>query len=160
MGALAERIPLQDRAQTLSLPIPTALLIRGATSLASEVASRVGQAIGFDDVLQGGAASGANITALTDQLVQAVNIQLSNSGIAVNQPLRLSVNVDGALRVEGEHPRAAEIEAILAFDESLARQARSLVAAGGPREILVGPATPIGLTPTGDQANILERFQQ
>jgi hypothetical protein len=161
VGALAQRVPIQDRAQALSLPIPTVALIRGATSIASQVAHRVGQAIGFDDVLRGGNSEpGVNVTALTDQLVQTVGAKLSESGIAVNRPLRLSVQGDGTLRVEGDHPRAAEIEALLASDESLAQQVRGLTAAGGPREILVAPATPIGLTPTRLEANILERHQQ
>ena len=157
MGAVAQGIPIQDRAQALSLPIPTAALIRGATILAGEVAQRVGQAIGFDEVLRSGAGE-VNVTALTDQLVQAVGAKLAESGIAVNRPLRLSVQRDGTLRVEGDHPRAAEIEARLAFDDSLVRQTRELAAAGGPGEILLGPPPPIGLTPTRLEANILKEL--
>lgn len=138
----------------MNLPIPTAALIRGATLLAGEVAQRVGQAIGFDEVLSG--AEPANLTALTDQLVQSAGAKLAEAGIAVNQPLRLSVREDGGLRVEGDHPRAAEIEAILAMDDSLARQARDLAAAGGPQEVLLSPPGPIGLTTTGHEANILK----
>jgi hypothetical protein len=144
----------------LSLPIPTAALIRGATSFASDVASRVGQAIGFDDVLRGvNVDHGKNAQALADQLVQAVGTRLSDSGIDVNQPLRLSVMANGSLRVEGNHARAAEIEALLASDQALATAARKMLQAGGPSEIKIEQRSPSGLTPTGVEANILERHQ-
>lgn len=143
----------------MSLPIPTAALIRGATSFASDVANRVGQAIGFDDVLRGvNVDQGKDVAAMTDSLVEAVETRLSQSGIVVNQPLRLSVMSNGTLRVEGNHARAAQIEALLASDETLSKTARNLIRAGGPSEIVIGQQSPSGLTPTGVEANIREMF--
>ena len=75
MGKVAERVSVQNRAQTLSLPIPSTTLILGAAKLAQNVAHRVGQTIGFDEVLHGAGAvkdeGGVDIAASTEQLIES-----------------------------------------------------------------------------------------
>ncbi len=142
----------------MSLPIPNAALIRGATRLAGDVASRVSQAIGFDEVLRGGSADPVEAgdfagdqtseTTLTDQLVKAVRSLLHESGIATNQSLRLSVTEDGGMLVEENHPRAAEIEALLSQDRGLVETARRLYRSSGGQSA-------IGLTIPSGPGNIM-----
>ncbi len=145
----------------MSLPIPSTTLILGAAKFAQSVASRVGQAIGFEDVLHGVDAvdedSASNVAALSDELVDAIRARLLQSGLiqtdgGLNQTLQLGVKQDGALRVEGDHPRAAEIEALLASNQQIVDTASKLAQSGGPSEIS------IDLTRPSVQANILELF--
>ena len=51
MGKVAQGVQLQDRAQALSLPIHTLALVNGAARIATKLAARVGDAVGFDEVL-------------------------------------------------------------------------------------------------------------
>ena len=149
MGKVAQGIRIQDRASTLSLPIATTALIRGATRIADDVASRVGQAIGFDDVLRGadgGLGDGHDVASLTDQLVKAIRTRLNQSGVAANHPLQLSVTEGGGLRVEGSHPQAAEIEAMLRSDPQLIETASKLFQASGGSENTIGLTIPSVLT--------------
>lgn len=154
MGKMASRIPVQNRAQALSLPIPSTTLILGAAKLAHGVASRVGQAIGFEDVLHGGVDSVGSVAGLTDQLADSIREHLNRSGLrpmvggGPNQALQLSVKPDGTLIVEGDHPRAAEIEALLASSPSIVETATRLAQQGGPTQIT------IDLTSLSVQANI------
>ena len=141
----------------MSLSIPSATLILGAARLAQGVASRVGQAIGFEDVLHGADApqqtESGEPSALSTQLVEAIRSRLFQSGLismdgGPNQSLQLGVNQDGTLRVSGDHPRAAEIEALLASSPSIVETAGKLAQSGEVSEIT------IDLTSPSVQANI------
>ena len=157
MGKVAEGIPVYNRAQALSLSIPSATLSLGAARLAQDVAGRVGQAIGFDEVLHGNAPvqedGAASVAGLSEDLVDSIRSRLLQSGLiqlggGPNQSLQLRVQQDGALRVAGDHPRAAEIEALLASSPQIVERAGRLAQSGGPTEIA------IDLTSPSVQANI------
>ncbi len=152
----------------MSLPIPSTTLILGAAKFAQGVASRVGQAIGFDDVLHGVDAVnedgvGGDAAALSNELVDSVRTRLMQSGLiqtggGPNQALQLSVKQDGTLRVEGDHPRAAEIEALLASNKQIADIASKLAQSGGPIEISIDLTSPSGQANIPVQANIRDLF--
>lgn len=150
----------------MSLPIPPTTLILGAAKLAQGVASRVGQAIGFDDVLHGTDSVDDSIItndALTDQLVDSIRARLVQSGLIdsggePNQTLQLSVQQDGALRVEGGHPRAAEIEALLGSSPQIVGAASKLARSGGPTEIAIDLTSPKLQANIPVQANLRDLF--
>lgn len=146
----------------MSLPIPTTTLILGATKLAHGVANRVGQVIGFDEVLRGADSAQASgvtkdVGTMTNELSHSIRSQLRQSGVHLsgdgpNQSLRISVEPGGDLTVRGDHSRAAEIEALLGANPQITHQARQLAMAGGPSEIS------IDLTSNTKQANMMELF--
>ncbi len=149
----------------MSLPIPPTTLILGAAKLAQGVASRVGQAIGFDDVLHGTHAVDDGITndALMGQLVDSIRTRLVQSGLMdaggePNQTLQLSVQQDGGLRVLGAHPRAAEIEALLGSTPQIVSTARKLARSGGPAEIAIDLTSPNPQANIPVQANLRDLF--
>ena len=113
----------------------TTSLIGGATRIAGNLASRVGEVIGFDEVLRADPnAADGGAEQLRGELIQAIRQRLSRMGIDANQPLRLSVTQHGKLRVTEQHRRAAEIEAVLNADPQLISQAKELHrASGSPR---------------------------
>ena len=144
MGIVAQRIWLQNRAQTLSLPISTAAAVVGAVKLAQGIAQGVSQAIGFHDVLSETSAGDASDS--LEQLTQSIQQRLSDSGIQVNQELPIRITEDGQLRVDGDHPRAAEIEAVLNSDRQITESAKRLTA----------PGSVSGLTIPIDKGNIMD----
>ncbi|MEE2935081.1 MAG: hypothetical protein VYA84_03690 [Planctomycetota bacterium] len=119
----------------MRLPISSTLVVQGATHRAGEVARRVGQAVGFADVLAGGASPpleeidlhGSTSTSQGDlraELVESIDRILRESGINLDQSLQVSIDTDGALRVVSDHERAAEIEAKLESDSGIRRLAQ------------------------------------
>ena len=129
----------------MTLPIPTTLVVQGASQLAGEVARRVGQAVGFADVLAGAERLAVEETRIADsnsfvdakspsqeqlrrELVEAIDRMLQKSGLTLEQPLQLSVAPDGAVRVVSDHERAAEIEARLGSDAEVSQLAQQLAA--------------------------------
>ncbi len=133
----------------MSLPIPPTLvvqgashLVQGASHLAGEVARRVGQAVGFADVLAGTESptgdefdlTGATSPSRRDlraELVESIDRILRESGVNLDQPLQLSVDPDGALRVVSDHERAAEIEAKLEGDPDIRQLAQQWASTEG-----------------------------
>ena len=117
-------------------------MLRTATQLAGGVASRVGHAIGFDEILNrsppadpGDAATASESTASEspasestgrerEKLAATIRLELARHSIDVHQTLDLRVQEDGSLRVDSHHSRAAEIENLLNGSEQV------LVAAG------------------------------
>ncbi|MGB0598857.1 MAG: hypothetical protein ACPGLY_19395 [Rubripirellula sp.] len=119
----------------MSLPIPSTLVVQGASHLAGEVARRVGQAVGFADVLAGAASSpveeidlhGPTSPSQGDlraELVESIDRILRESGMNLDQPLQLNIDTDGRLRVVSDDDRAAAIEAKLEGDPSIRRLAQ------------------------------------
>jgi hypothetical protein len=131
----------------LSLPISTIGAVAGAAKIAQGIASGisrgVSEAIGFHDVLSGGEQPSPAVRATG--LVEAIEDRLSRAGIDVNQELPIRVTDDGKIRVEADHPRAAEIELLLNSDPQIGNLAGHLS----------GTAEANGLTIRGDQGNIL-----
>lgn len=168
MGKMAERVWLQDRAQALSLPISASAILRsaslvsGAARLAGDVAGRVGEAMGFDDVLRGAqeATTPADPDQLKADLVASVRrvvdrLGIGPLGIDAGRSLQLSLGEGGRLRVDGDSARAAEIEAALNADPDVATAASQLdrvLAEGGPERRLTIPSI---LTSQGGPTNIL-----
>ena len=155
---MAERVRVSNRAQALSFSLAHVALVRGAAQLATGVAGRVSQAIGFDDILHGTDAETAggqatpvvaSASELKGQLTDGIRLELAKRSINLNQPLELRVHQDGSLRVEGDHPRAAEIEALLNSDGDAVRLAGELAKATGSNQIS------IDLTSSGGPGNII-----
>lgn len=110
-------------------------MIHGATRIATHVASRVGKAIGFDEILSGGDAGQIDSAAsndepqevdvsfgapaLRDRLTEQIRSLLKDAGIQLNQELQLSVDQQKNFRVETQHSHAAEIESVLNGDSML-----------------------------------------
>ena len=120
----------------MSLPISQAALIQGAATLASNVAGRVGQAIGFDQVLRGGDANPSNPStmastkqdaeSLREKITEDIRRRLKAAGIPTNQELRFRISNRGDIHVDESQPRAAEIESVLNADGNLVADSRSL----------------------------------
>ena len=146
MGKLVERIWIQNRAQTLTPPISTIGAVVGAAKIAQGIASGisrgVSEAIGFHDVLSGG--DQPSSVERASGLVAAIEDRLSKAGIDVNQELPIGVTDDGKIRVEADHPRAAEIELLLNSDQQIGELSRQLA----------GTAEASGLTIQTNQGNI------
>ena len=87
----------------MNLPIPSTTLISSTLiGGAARLAGRVGQAIGFDDVLRSDPGAGAEkLDQITAELVDAIEQQLGSLDVDVNPPLRVSVTEDGRLRIDG-----------------------------------------------------------
>jgi hypothetical protein len=131
----------------LSFPI-TPATIAGAAGAATQLARGISQSLNFDQVLRGGEAaaeanvdggdpSGPSPSSLLAETVEQVRRLLGQAGIESNPPVQLRVGNDGQLLVSGDHPRAAEIESVLAANERLGRFAGELQAAGGPQQFTV-----------------------
>ncbi|MGI9471577.1 MAG: hypothetical protein ACR2NZ_08615 [Rubripirellula sp.] len=127
----------------MSLPISHAVLIQGATRLASNVAGRVGQAIGFDEILRGESASGTKPSATPDagtlheKITTQVQRILEAAGIVMNQPMSLRVGKEGDIHVAGDHPRAAEMESLLNADGGLVADWKSLSRLNGSEDFSI-----------------------
>lgn len=130
----------------MSLSLANVALIRSAAQIATGVAGRVGQAIGFDEVLhrQPTEKSGSDEvksptseTELRQGLTDAVRQELAKRGVELNQTLELRVDSGGSLQVESNHPQAAEIEAILHSDPTIRQLASELSAIAGTASISI-----------------------
>ena len=165
MGVLAERIRIPNRAQALSFSLAHVALIRTAAQLATGVARGVGEAVGFDEILHRTTAetpvdgvdgppqglsdgNGLSIADLTRKLTETIRSELSKHAIGLNQPLALRVRQDRKLNVEGDHPRAAAIEAILNSLPEVLELAGKVVGNAGVIEI------PSDLTSKGEPENM------
>ena len=135
-----------------NLPFGSVAAIRGAAHLAQGAAHQLGQAFGFDEVLRSGgdvAGPAKSAQTLLAELTESIRRRLADVvGMPANPAVQLSVHADGELTVDGNHPRAAQIEAVLSEDPKLRQTARQLRQAGGPGEVLVD------LTSGGGQENI------
>lgn len=155
----------------MSLPIPQAVLIQGATRLATNVASRVSQAMGFEEILRGGdtdtkdtaaqvdstaekpllppgSESDAVAPSLIQQITGRIRQLLHAAGIDPNPVGDLRVEKGGLIRTSGEHPRSAEIERLLNADPGLVAQTELL------SRLNRGETTSIGLTNSHELENI------
>ena len=158
MGDLAERIRVPNRAQTLNFSLASVALVRSATQLATGVAGKMSQAIGFDEILQrtpteavGEEIPSAKASAadLKKRLTDSIRSELAKRSIHLNQRLELRVHPDGSLRVDGNPPRGAEIEALLNSGSEAGRLAQELVRASGSNQIS------IDLTSSGAPENMV-----
>ncbi len=121
----------------MNLPISAAAAVIGAAKLAQGIAQGVSGAIGFHDVLS--QPSEAETGEALQQLTEAIGQRLSGAGIEVNQELPIGVTDDGQLRVDSNHPRAAEIESLLNSDDQITAAARR-IALSGSVSVLTIPA--------------------
>ena len=142
----------------MSFSLAQVALIRTAAQLATGVADRVSEAIGFDEILHqqsseaGGGAESSGAPSLADrvrELADAIRSKLAKHAIEVNRGLRVIVQQDGRLGVGGDHPRVAEIESLLRQDSSIDRLAAALAGEAGQPEIA------IDLTLAGEPENMV-----
>lgn len=155
----------------MSLPIPQAVLIQGATRLATNVASRVSQAMGFDEILRGGDGETKELSSKVDatsengrlsnrsesdvvapslvqQITDRIRRLLHAARIDPNSVGEFRVEKGGLIRTSGEHPHSAEIESLLNADPGLVAQTDLL------SRLNRGEATSIGLTNSHQLENI------
>ena len=117
----------------------------------------------FADVLKGESTDRSSRPPLprledaTATLASQIRRQLAEAGIPVNPALRFSVQHDGRIRVEEDHPQAARVEALLADDPQTVELARKFFAAGG-RNATTDPQNRLDsrLTP-GDPPESIEK---
>jgi len=119
----------------LSLPISTIASIAAATRLAQGIAGGVSEAMGFHEILT--ADESANPSELLNRLTDAIRGRLVDAGIDVNQVPEISLMSDGAIRVEGRHQQAAEIESILNADQEIRSLSERSVAASGAGDLTI-----------------------
>lgn len=129
----------------MSFSLANLAMLRGATQLAGGVASRVGHAIGFDEILNrspqaesGEAAMASESTGrVREKLAAAIRLELARHSIDVHQTLDLRVQEDGSLRVDSHHSRAAEIENLLNTSEQVIASAGDLARQQGTNRISI-----------------------
>jgi hypothetical protein len=127
----------------VSLPIGSAMVVRQATHLADEVARRIGEAVGFAEVLEpsrasdpasgdwsseGETAEAGDSRRLGEQLSHSIEQWLRLAGFSMNQPLKLRVHSNGSMQVSHPPEQATEIEARLRGNPELRELARQWVA--------------------------------
>ena len=176
MGSLVEGIRVRNRASALNLPI-NAATIAGAANVASHVVSKLADAVGFDEILQDRSSETASASAAQhdgqadadasaspsgpahwlDQIVDAIRQRLSHAGVSANSTLELNAQPDGRLRVDGDHPKAAAIEATLSADDGLRQRVAQYVQAGGATKISLGSNRNNDLTKFPPAGNIQDR---
>ncbi len=111
-----------------------------AASLASrvvgELASGVQKAVGFDELLQSDSVesqplSDSKLRTMIDKVAGAIRSRLEAAGIGVTPPVEVGFQrgesgADTKLSVSAAHPRAAEIESILAFEPEIVDQLQQI----------------------------------
>ena len=92
---------------------------------------------GFAEALQSvDTAPPSSLAKSREQFSLAVNQSLSSLGISSNPLPSLTVQEDGEVRVDGNHPQAARIEAMINHDQGLSELAKQISRqAGGPVKI-------------------------
>ncbi len=117
---------------------------RAAGDAASQFAGKLAAASGFDDLLrQAEPPAAPPLEPMTEKAVSAIRTLLGQFGIDANPPIELAVQKDGRVRVEGNHDRAARMEAILGLDRELTDLLENLHAAAAvqqaPLRLTIGP---------------------
>ncbi len=126
-----------------------------AIRLLRETASHVGEAVRevltpnseeFDKVLRPSEPEqeGGLLSDLEEQFATSAQRSLTQLGLSANQFPRVSVQPDGAIRVEGNVSQAARIEATLNHNPELRELAKQIAKRSG------GALTPIALNPSPD----------
>ncbi len=155
----------------MSLPIPNLALVHGATQIATQVAGRVGKAMGFDEVLRGGdavAASSAQQAVPAQQVSDAKNTDVApkiddlharissrirslmrEAGMAVSGALQIRLDSRQNLNVDNPHPSGAGIEELLNRDPALKQDFENLAS------LTARNAFSIDLTSHGPVANMI-----
>lgn len=141
MGEMVQGIRVPDRAPTLSFPI-NPVTITAAAGVIGEVAGRVGDALAFDRVLrqQPGVDTGASPGQVDhasdlgpagenwlERVVTRLRQVLRGANIETPPTLDFVATGEGQLSLAQDHPRGAEIEAILGEDSDLASLVRNWV---------------------------------
>lgn len=131
-----------------------------AIRLASESVSRVGKtlgdALGFDDVLNSGgeASSVSSLSDLRVEFASSAKRSLSMLGLSVNQGAVFSVQSNGQIHVEGDHPHAARIEAAVNGDPELSELAKQIARQSGGDSVSIELTHSPDLTDLGPEMNI------
>ncbi len=155
----------------MSLPIPSLRLVHGATQIATQVAGRIGKAIGFDEVLRGdnaAAASSAPQSLPAQQVSDVENTDLAprvddlqvrirgrirslmrEAGMTVGGALQIRLDSRQNLNVDNPHPSGAGIEELLNRDPVLKQDFERLAS------LTARNAFSIDLTSHGPVANMI-----
>ena len=168
MGEMVQGIRVPDRAPTLSFPI-NPVTITAAAGVIGEVAGRVGDALSFDRVLrhQPGVDTGTPAAATAngsdgesgggnwlENIVTRLRQVLRGAEIETPQTLDFVATGEGRLSLAQDHPRAAEIEAIVGEDSDLASLVRNWVRQTGDVLLSVSFTPDTDLTPRAGGANM------
>ena len=154
----------------MSLPIPNLALVHGATQIATQVAGRVGKAMGFDEVLRGGNAASASsahqavpaqqvsgventdeapkIDDLHARISSRIRSLMREAGMTVSGALKIRLDSRQNLNVDNPHPSGAGIEELLNRDPALKQDFESLAS------LTARNAFSIDLTSHGPVANM------
>ena len=146
------------------MPIPNLALVHGATQIATQVAGRVGKAMGFDEVLRGGDAAAASsaqqvsgventdeapkIDDLHARISSRIRSLMREAGMTVSGALKIRLDSRQNLNVDNPHPSGAGIEELLNRDPALKQDFESLVS------LTTRNAFSIDLTSHGPVANM------
>lgn len=172
MGKVAQGVQLQDRAQALSLPIHTLALVNGAAHLATKLAARVGDAVGFDEVLhegvsvapgkvednrQTGQADGVStVDDLIAKISQRIRALMEEAGMSANGELKIHLTSGSNLLVEDPRPDRAGIEELLNRNPGLKQDFETLSNLAATNEFsidLTSPVPPANMSAPGGYPN-------
>ena len=119
----------------LSLPISPSAVASGAAKIVQSLAGQVSHVTGFDQVLQDAGVVSKDVEpvetesldaeSLTGTLTEAIRQHLARWAGETNPVLEVSVT-NGGLQINGNHPRAAEFEALLSQDPEIGVLAQQL----------------------------------
>lgn len=115
-----------------------------ATKVVNQASQAISDAVNSDgpsfEATLHGSGEQADPKKVLAELVKAIQDRLAKAGVPLqagaNQEIEVRVTGNG-FRIDGNHPRAAEIEAQLNGDEQLLRLANQLQESGGPLQFLV-----------------------
>lgn len=156
---------------SIDFPVPNLALVHGATQLATQVAGRVGKAMGFDEVLRGGDAAAStsaqqagpaqqisgvestdgapNIEDLHARISSRIRSLIRDADLDVSGALKIRLDSRQNLNVDNPHPSGAGIEELLNRDPAFKQDFESLAS------LTARNAFSIDLTSHGPVANMI-----
>ncbi len=119
--------------------------LKAASQVAGRMAAKVGEATlqatasagstfhellssSSESVEDSSAANGETTSDLRNQIAEIAERVMQSIGISLDQPLSLTATDDGALRLDSDHPRTAEVELALNADPQLPELLNKLIA--------------------------------
>ena len=156
----------------MSLPIHTLALVNGAAHLATKLAARVGDAVGFDEVLHEGASVApgkaedngqtgqADGVSTVDDLIakisQRIRALMEEAGMSANGELKIHLTSGSNLLVEDPRPDRAGIEELLNRNPGLKQDFETLSNLAATNEFsidLTSPVPPANMSGPGGYPN-------
>ncbi len=145
--------------------------VAAAARLATDVAGRIGEAVSFDQILNSpDPASEPDQLAATEgstpadrskagggwleQTIARIRDLFSGAGVEPDRPVTLAADPEGQLQFRDDHPRAAELESLLASDRELRQLVGGLVRQTGQTTVTVPPTGGRDLTRADLRANM------